>query len=414
MRPPGHSLCSAPAEWLQVLNIDSLAVLSRAGGAWSTLGRWGADVGEPPDPILCRSSSLEEWGPDQCRRVGELRGSGQVRACLLGLDEGLCLWLTSSDPNWAFTSPMAELLRLITQEVSLGAEEQRGDPRADTAAHDIRNQLSLALLRLERLESGDKSGMDDLRGALRAGRSMCNAFLEGGGGSADVLLRPVLEEEVKAALYSAGRTSLRVGLRCGSMLKAHVQELAVRRFVQNALLNAIAAAPDESRLVVEVSSARPGLLELSIADSGPGMDSARVEAAYTSGRSGRGSTGLGSDSLLLAARDLGSMLTVETAPGHGTRTSVSLRAVRADRPASVVLDGDPLRVDGVLERLWGLGWWAAHARSVEECVAAVERHAADRVFVRRGSAGASLRELHAATADLGVPVDVFSDDAELS
>ena len=65
------------------------------------------------------------------------------------------------------------------------------------------------------------------------------------------------------------------------------------------------------------------------------------------------------------------------------------------------------------KHVYELGWWVAPARSVEECVAALERHGAGKVFVGRGAAGASLTELLGASQDLGVPVETYRDVAEI-
>ena len=143
------------------------------------------------------------------------------------------------------------------------------------------------------------------------------------------------------------------------------------------------------------------------------MDAAAVETAFTSRQSGRGSTGVGTDSLLQAAQDLGSELTIETAPGYGTRTSALLHADRSGRPVAVVLDRDPLRARSVSEKLHSLGWWVASTGTVEECAAAMERLSAASAFIGRGAAGSSVRELKSSAADLGVSLEAYSTVGDL-
>lgn len=380
----------------------SVTLLSEQLGSRRVDGRWGIDVGEPPWDLFEGSCGDVLLDHVACSRVPELRGARQRSAALIQLGDGRGAWVTSGSSGWNPDPPMREVLRLLSHSYTELQAGPAKSPRASTAAHDIRNQLSLALLRLERLEGPSDAEVAPLRGALRAGRSMCNAFLEGAGAHADFALRPVLEEEIRAALDSSGRPKLSVALRCGAESYAHSSESSLRRFVQNGLSNALAVAPVGARIRVEVLSSGPGSLEVAVEDDGAGLGPQRVERAFQARASGRGSTGLGTESILQAARDLGSALTLETAPGAGSRLSVKIRAARSERPVAILLDGDPRLCPRVREGLESKGWWVVCADGVEDAVGGMDRWGASLVVTRRGSGYGAYGAIGAEAEDLGI------------
>ncbi len=386
----------------------SVTFLRRDLGTWRAVQRWGIDAGEPPWGAL-RGGGEPKKG---AHRSLELQSSGQRACSLIHLGEGLAAWVTSPLACWAPSPAREEMLSLMVSEAADDVPSTSEASRASTAAHDIRNQLSLALLRVERLDGVSEEQLSPLRGALRSGRSMCNAFLEGAGDHADVALRPLLEEEVRAAMDSSGRSNISASLRCGGNVFAHTSEASVRRFVQNALLNAFAVTPDGSGLRIEATSAGPGLLEISVSDEGPGMDSAAVSAAFTLGTSGRNSTGVGSESLMQAARDLNSKLYVSTSQGCGTRISVHVRAARSERPVALLLDRDPLRSTKVTGRLEELGWWVVCARTCAEGAGYLDRWDASLALIGRGTAGGDASEFQRAALELGIPCHGLSATEE--
>ena len=379
--------------------VGSLTLLRRELSSWRVVFRWGIEVGEPPWKTLAAGAGSSITAA----RLPELRATGQRACCLLDLGESFTAWITSPEAAWRPSPTCVEMLKLIASRGVSVASVEVGKSRAATAAHDIRNQLSLALLRVERLDGVPDDQLLPLRGALRSGRSMCNAFLEGGGDHADFIVRPVLEDEIRAVLESSGRHDLSVSLRCGGSVFAHSSEAAVRRFIHNSLLNALTVTPDGAGIRVEATAAGPGLLELSVSDEGPGMDSAGVSAAFTFGLSGHRSTGVGSESLRQAAKDLGSRLCVSTAPGHGTRISVQIGAAHSERPVVLLLDRDPIRSAGVGVRLEELGWWVIHSQTCEEAAGCLERWGASLVLLGRGAAGGDVGEFRRTALDLGVP-----------
>lgn len=339
------------------------------------------------------------------RRLAELHAGGQHAAALVPLGGDHIAWVSSPRAGWlpsAATIEVLSSLARVDSDVS-GGDGATGNQHASTAAHDIRNQLSLALLRLERLEGVDETSLAPLRGALRSGRALCSSFLEGVASHRDVSLRPLLEEEIRAALEAAPGKHPRVSLRCGARVFAHAPEVGVRRFLQNALSNAISAAPSGACLLVEVMSAGRGVLELAVEDPGPGFSAAAVARCFRPGHSGRGSTGVGTESLMHAAHELGSDLVLKTAAGEGARVSVRLRAARCEKPTAVILDADARLAPRVIQRLEGLGWWTAQAEAPPAAAGALDRWAAELLVVRRGACHGSIAELLRTAADLGIP-----------
>jgi len=400
----GHDLRATPSAWMEEAGVDSVTLLCRRLGAWRAVGRWGVDVGEAPWGLLGADAEELSWGGSLCKRVPELRATGQRSAALIRLAGDRMAWLSSARVEWKPGPGLRETLELLAQRAVSEDQPSMDAARASTAAHDIRNQLSLALLRLEMLDGEADEDKAPLRGALRAGRSMCNAFLEGACAHADFALRPVLEDEIRGALDSSGRSKLGVALRCGSKLYVHSSESAVRRFTQNALSNALAVAPDGARLRVEALSAGPGRLELAVEDDGAGLGPDRVQRAFRPRASGRGSTGLGTESILQAAQDLGSALKLETAPGEGSRLSVTMAAARSDHPVAVLLDGDPSLRSEVCAKLESLGWWVVQADGVQDAVGGVDRWGAELLVTRRGSGLGPHETLTAEARDLDVEV----------
>ena len=255
------------------------------------------------------------------------------------------------------------------------------------------------------LPAGDLVDRVDRRLLLHlswAVQALCSAFLEGAQAHSDISLRSLLEEEIQGAIEAASCVDVSVSLRCGARMYAHAPEVAVRRFVQNALSNSLAASPKGSGLLVEVLSAGRGVLELAVEDQGGGLSAEEVMRCFRLGGSGRGSTGVGSESQLHAAEALGSSLTVRTAPGAGTRVSVRMRAARSDRPVAILLDQDATLRDQVMASLASAGWWVVPADSVSDAVGGLDRWDASLAVHRRGARGGSAGPLHRVASDLQI------------
>jgi len=391
--------------------IDSVHLLRKMGARWTTEARWGTEVGDPPWDLVHGQDWPITLDGSSCARRSELLGAGQCAAVLMPAGADRLAWVTSSRLGWTPPATLETVLSWIPRVGHTDGVRIRAH-HASTAAHDIRNQLSLALLRLERLAGAPDEELSALRGSLRSGRAMCNAFLEGAEPHGDVSLRPLLEEEVRGALEASTNLSISVSLRCGARMFAHAPEMAVRRFVQNALSNSLAASPAGSSVLVEVMSAGPGSLEVAVEDHGAGLGAEDVARFFSCGRSGRDSTGVGSESLIHAADSLGSPLTVCTGPGEGTRVSVRMQAARSDRPVAILLDRDPPLRALVREHLEDAGWWVVCAKGVEDAVAGIDRWGAAIAVHRRGATGGACGGLRDVAGDLGVALVELIDGDE--
>lgn len=253
--------------------------------------------------------------------------------------------------------------------------------RVATVTHDLRNQLTLALLQVERLRlaadddgalgGGGGSvgevldGLDGLESVLCAARDLCASTLGDGPAPAKkrLVLRAVLLEEARAAT-ALSRRGQRVALRvrCPGDLRVHAELSALTRLVRNLVLNAVEASFDGGRVCVSARRASDGRVELSVEDVGRGMAADRVQAFLHAGRSGSGGTGYGTASLGECLGALDAECRWETALGAGTRVVVRLPGVpRIERPPVLLVDPDRGRRSRraqVLDRL-GLGTWEA-------------------------------------------------------
>jgi hypothetical protein len=241
---------------------------------------------------------------------------------------------------------------------------------------------------------------------------MCNAFLGADETNADYQLAPLVEQEVRGAVDLSASRKVKVSIRCGARVLVHAPESALRRFLHNAMMNAIEASPDGSKILVEVLSAGPGHVEIAVEDQGVGLGSAAVASSFAAGISGRGSTGIGTASLRDAAAALGSSLVVSTGQGLGSRISVKVNTARADRPVAVLLDSDPVLSVAVRAALEAKGWWVIQESSEDAAVSAVDRLGAKLCVARRGAPGGGVAALREASTDLAVPFcEVAADSA---
>ena len=391
--------------WLYSTGARSVSLLRWTDGSWHLEVSLGEPDAELPWDLLRAGVGSLTLDEDDCARRQELASAGVKAAGLVDLSDGLLAWVTSRRSSWFPSSDLCVALRWLgsSKATSDRADIDHQESSSAGVAHDLRNQLSLALLRLEMVRSQNMDDVSAVRGALRSGRAMCNAFLGADESHEDHLLAGVIEQEVRGAVDSSRLRRVSVAIRCGSKVLVHAPESGLRRFIHNALMNAIEASPDDSKILVEVLSAGPGRIELSIEDSGAGLSSAGVASSFAPRSSGRGSTGLGTSSLREAASALGFPLRVSTGVGAGTRISVHISAARAERPVAVLLDTDPVLSAVTRAELESLGWWVVLERSLDSAVSALDRLSASLCVVRRGAPGGGGQGLRIAAEDLSVP-----------
>ncbi|MCP3920599.1 MAG: hypothetical protein GY711_34160 [bacterium] len=277
-----------------------------------------------------------------------------------------------------------------------GRRERELGRRVATLTHDLRNQLTLAVLLAERLRSeGTPEELDRLEGVLCAARELCAATLAGDQAPASprsLVLRGVLVEEARAASALA-RGSLEVGMRvrCAANVRVFCDLTALTRLVRNLMVNAVEASFDsgEVRIAVAAEGAGDGGLVLVIEDDGRGMSRLEVARLFGAGESGKpGGTGYGSASLAECLATLGGELEVETAPGAGTTVRVRLPAPPdPDRPAALVLDGDARRLNERAREAADAGYGVWRAANAEAALAILRGTAPALALIARGTRG---------------------------
>lgn len=105
-------------------------------------------------------------------------------------------------------------------------------------------------------------------------------------------------------------------------------ELTLKQMLLNLLANAIKYARPGDRVCVSIAEDADGLLHLSVADTGPGMDRAAAPGGDRARKAREPGLGLG----LRLTRDMaeanGARLTIESGAGGGTRATISFSGAR--------------------------------------------------------------------------------------
>lgn len=333
----------------------------------------------------------------------ELREHPGGRRRFLWIESTTALPIADADLE-AFAAAAGRLRDLDLRLASSEDDEvlKRRGVSALALAHDLRHQISLALLLSQRAREDDPvAGLDELDRALAKARAVCEDAMADprrGDQAATLRLVDLLEDEAR----TAGRIARNAGgvgiaLRCPRTLRVRATASILSRLVRNLLLNAvhasnaggrvrISAALDEGRVVVEVR------------DEGCGMDEEQVRSLFTTDRSGDGASGgagCGTLSILACVEHLGATIEIESAPGDGTRVRLGLVSADSRALESGVLLVDPdrqrrARRAGELESRD----LVVHAVSTaEEALAELERGTPSRVLLARGTPGAAVARL---------------------
>ncbi len=305
-------------------------------------------------------------------------------------------------PAQSVLSELATLALAVRRRQELLHERTRAQARlaqahaTAAAGHDLRNELTRALLFAGRGQDGDAG---EVVRALGAARDLAQSALlpptdETTGRAAELVtldlvnLRTAVTEEVRAAAAAArapeGMTPA-VRLKCPKRLQVLVHERTFRRALRNVALNAMeatarraAAASDVPGAVIvraermsERTTSGYGV-RLIVEDGGVGMGAREVgrfldprgsaestgAAVDTGGKPA--STGLGTASLALALSSSSIPLRVVSQPGSGTSLTFWLREILDPRaPVPLVVDSDPRRAArrvAALRERFGDGW----------------------------------------------------------
>ncbi len=370
-----------------------------------------------PWPLLLSLApgTARALGPRELERWPGARATG-LRAAIAGCGAaGDRLWIESGDAlaldaarfgEWIEALAACERLDRHARERDRAETLVRRGAAAAGVAHDLRNQLSLASLELERLrELGPDGDAAPLTNALREARALSQAFLTGdGGGATTRALRGLLETELRAAAELADRPGVGARLRCPRGLAVEVDEVLLRRVLRNLLLNALHATDDGGDVRLEGRAADAARVEIVVEDDGRGMDERQLERWMRAGASGRGSTGFGTTSVLDCVRELGAELDIESERGAGTRCVVSLpRADAADAEAVIVCDGDPVQRRRVRRGLESRGVRAVECATAAAARARLDQTGARGLLVARGDRCRDALALRAVARAAGVP-----------
>lgn len=136
------------------------------------------------------------------------------------------------------------------------------------------------------------------------------------------------ESVMRQSRAAAGRTEIELEFEVGGEVLAFADASAVRRIWDNLVSNAIKYSNRGGKVSLSASVQGERAI-LSVADTGAGMDAedlARVAEPFEQGRNakGRAGTGLGLAMVRKLAELHGGLVRIETAPGAGTKVSVSL------------------------------------------------------------------------------------------
>lgn len=360
---------------------------------WRPVGREGDfDLAYPCERALVKASErrgiLDGGGP------GEDPGGAGSQETTLAVQGGELV--VAAPPG--DMPPRKALLEVGTLAAAMGArraarERLRRAERAATqgrnaaaAAHDLRNELTRAVLYATR---GDEEDGPRVLEALSSARELAQAALgseatQRGPRPTLIRIKDLLLEEAKAATAAArggadGPPALRV--KCKGSLFVLAPRNAMARAVRNLLTNALEAAargangPGTVTVQVDQRPSRDlGLdLDVVVADDGDGMAPAALKVFLDGGLGAGGasrpggrslqvegqaslpeapsSTGLGTASLRLALSEVGAGLRVESGAGRGTRACISVRSADADGDPVILIDGDQRRARSRVERL---------------------------------------------------------------
>ncbi|SDE50011.1 hybrid sensor histidine kinase/response regulator [Limimaricola pyoseonensis] len=228
-------------------------------------------------------------------------------------------------------------------------------------AHDFNNLLTIILGNLaplrERLDDEDMAA-EMLDPAIRAGRrgaELMRRLL------AVARRQPLSPEAVALPETFAGVATLvrpglgeDVRLLCepGPTPPVHADPALLETSLINLVINAADACAGGGTIRLSSAPAGDGAVEIRVADDGAGMDAAtraRLFEPFYSTKAGRGGTGLGLTMVRGFAADSGGHVEVESAPGRGTRVTLTLPAApEGTAPAPGPARVAPARLDGRL------------------------------------------------------------------
>jgi two-component system, cell cycle sensor histidine kinase and response regulator CckA len=223
-------------------------------------------------------------------------------------------------------------------------------------AHDFNNLLTGIMLYCDLLlgelqeDSRSRRHVQEMRMAGEHGAAMVQQLLAVARPSADesqlVVLNDVVREFQELLVRLIGENVIFSAALADDLGQVKMDPAQVQQILLNLVLNARDAMPEGGRITVSTRNGTgPGLtgsesellsgqwVELSVADSGAGMDAATVERAFepffTTKSPGRGN-GLGLATARRLVHQQGGTILAESEPGRGTRVSMRLPRIQPE------------------------------------------------------------------------------------
>ncbi len=330
--PPG----TAPAF---IVDIDARALVGANPAGWTA---WGLDPATATPPL-----ALDGAMPAlrRLREIAETQASGAAQQEMLTFwtTRGLLRLTCRVEVTKAQGVAAAVRVQALEEVAATGArvpaaKRNRRGPDLDVAldawlAHELRTPLSAVIAYAEILKNEHfgplanpryRSYAGDIYDSARHALGVVDSMLRGDRtrsalpslAFADVDPACVVESCLTVARPLAERAGLALGVELGSRLPRIVaDELSLRQMLLNLLANAIKFARTGDRVTVAVAYDADGPLTISVADTGPGMtDAPKADAT---------GLGLGLPLTRALAAANGAALAIESAPGRGTRVTIS-------------------------------------------------------------------------------------------
>ena len=326
------------AEPAFIVDTDAGTLLGANPAGWAA---WGLDPAAATPPL-----ALDGAMPAlrRLREIAETQASGAAQ------QETLTFWtargllrLTCRVEATKVEGAVAVSVQELEEVPATGARvpaprRGRRGPDLDVAldawlAHELRTPLSAVIAYAEILKNEHfgplanpryRSYAGDIYDSARHALGVVDSMLRGDRtrsalpslAFADVDPARVVESCLTVARPLAERAGLALGVELGSRLPRIVaDELSLRQMLLNLLANAIKFARAGDRVTVAVAYEIDGPLTISVADTGPGMtDAPKADAT---------GLGLGLPLTRALAAANGAALAIESAPGRGTRVTIS-------------------------------------------------------------------------------------------
>jgi signal transduction histidine kinase len=339
----------ADLEWMCVPAGDGEWLEVRAGGVCQPQA--GARPSRIVDFDLAHSSPLE-----QLVRVGSDALARSPRSVAAGFRE-ILIYVDRRHPNapavLGLSRPLAieiaelesmlrvwfaiDALRDRLRAADEGRRWSRLGRETACVAHDLRHSLTVVGLGLDRCAAEAAPGspiaeaVERARADLRHAGTICQRSL---GKEEPVvaielvdLAACLLDVGRRATEISSGRARTRVEVRCAGDLVIRTDRPMLERLLQNLVLNALEASPDDQIVSIEAASVRAGEASITVLDSGRGMPAKDLVDLLRFGRSGSSGSGIGSTSAEACARALGAKLEIRSRLGEGTAVRFRIRSL---------------------------------------------------------------------------------------